>query len=161
MTNRFYLRPASAADAVALHELRMSIRAELFGGEAEVSSDSAGARELDELIKILVDPGPVGLWIAQEGDEIVGYSRADSLGAGFERMVALKWIALRSDARGKGYGSKLLKAALGDLPAFALAPSSDTPTALAGCAFLAKNEFVPAQTNLDGHDVDGFTTYIR
>lgn len=162
MTNepRFYLRPASAADATALHALRMEIRAELF---PYADHDETSAQELDSLIKILVDPGSVGLWIGQLGDDIVGYARADALGAGFDRMLILRWIALRSDVRGKGYGSKLITAALGDLPAFAAVASSDSEAAKAGRAFLEHNEFVPtsATAGQDGHENLEFETLIR
>lgn len=160
MTARFYLRPASAADATALHALRTQIRGELFP-DADLAANLA--EELDALVKILVDPGSVGLWIGQLGDEIVGYARADALGAGFDRMLILRWIALREDVRRQGYGTKLITAALGGLPAFALAATSDSDAAKAGRAFLEHNEFVPttADAGDSGHESLEFETFIR
>lgn len=144
-TERFYLRPAARTDAASLHQLRMDILQEI---DPEHFAEVDQARELNELIQILVDPGVSGMWLAELNGEIVGYVRADALGAGFERMLALVWIAVRADVRGRGYGTKLLTAALGDLEAFALAPGEELRDAnegeSVGRIFLRHHGFEPA-----------------
>lgn len=138
-TERFYLRPVARTDAAKLHQLRMSILQEI---DPEHFADVDQARELDTLVSLTVNQGVSGMWVAELNGEIVGYVRADALGAGHDRMLALVWIAVRSDVRRRGYGHKLLTAALGDLGAFALAPACKD--ASAGRDFLINRGFVPA-----------------
>lgn len=121
---RFYLRPAARVDAVALHGLRTALFAEITPDDVRDT-----AADLDELIAILTDPGATSIWVADVDGELAGYARADALGAGHERMIALNEIGVRADLRRHGLGTKLMYAAIGDIPAYAQGTRTDAETA--------------------------------
>ncbi|QJC21208.1 GNAT family N-acetyltransferase [Arcanobacterium buesumense] len=127
--DRFYLRPAARVDAEAIYQLHTDILRETTPQNIHPHDT------YDHLVELLTDPGASSIWVGECNNEIVGYVRSDALGAGRKRMLALTWLGVRSADRRRGYGTKLLTAAIGDMPAYAFTPSAQvTP-------FLNKNGF--------------------
>ncbi|QRV02343.1 GNAT family N-acetyltransferase [Arcanobacterium phocisimile] len=134
-SERFYLRPAARVDAGALFELRTAIFAQDFP-----DVDFNKEKEYREIVQILTDQGASTIWLADLNGEVVGYVRSDALGAGHERLLAVTWLGVRGDVRRRGYGTKLLNAASGDIPAYAFMPCQTGDDA-AGAQFFSARDF--------------------
>lgn len=144
------IRQATWVDAEPINELRMTVMSELAPG-ADVSGKSAQC--LEALSATIADPGPVALWVAHFEGAVVGYARAEALGPNSPRLVALREIAVREDARRNGIASKLLKAALGDIPALASMPI----TGEAAASFFTKHGFEATDHMADDDDFPELT----
>ncbi|WP_216380303.1 GNAT family N-acetyltransferase [Arcanobacterium phocae] len=161
--DRFYLRPAARVDADAIHQLRAAIFAQEF---PEFTFDDVA--EHDELVRILTNPQSTSIWLADLNNTIAGYIRTDSLGVGHNRMLAVTWFGVRADVRRRHYGTKLLNAAIGDMPTYAYAPRAIA----SNTGFYESNEFTRIKNDDDALAVvteltpsvpqsDGYSAFIR
>lgn len=92
------IRPASAADAVALSRLT-----------SELGYDADCAESYEHTLKLVLDAANHGIFVADLGGAVVGYALAHvhyRLGLAGP-MVTLDELVVSHDARGKGVGTAL------------------------------------------------------